>query len=195
MCYLCNYSETELKIKILNPKAKVPTKREEDSGYDVYGVIEDKFLAIASGNNVIIGTGIATEFPKGLGLIAGNRGSVGTKSALVGAHVIDSGYRGEIKINLHNVSDRYIFITDLSLEELIKEFLDPLREKFPKFYIDGVYDEYFKNVPIIISKSNALMQVMIIPTLHLPIKVVDELSYNTDRKENAFGSTNIIFDI
>ena len=58
-----------------------------------------------------------------------------------------------------------------------------------------VYDEYFKNVPIIISKSNALMQVMIIPTLHLPIKVVDELSYNTDRKENAFGSTNIIFDI
>lgn len=188
MGYFCDLLESEvLKVKKLDPRAVVPSKREEDSGYDIYCIIEDLYLSIPSGNNVILNTGISLEFPKGLGFIIGNRGSVGSKCAIVGAHVVDSGYRGEIKIDMHNISDRYIFITDLSLDELWDKVRDELRLKNNE---DLIYD-IFRKSPIIIPKSKALTQGMIIPTLHLPVIEVDDLS-SSSRGSGSFGSTNNI---
>ena len=178
------FKDVELKIKILNPNAKVPHKREEDSGYDIYGIIEDDYIVLAPGENVIIGTGIAMEFPKGLGFIIGNRGSVGTKCAIVGAHVIDSGYRGEIKIDLHNISGRFILITDMKIEDILQS-VNPTMDFLHNSQV------FLNKIPIIIPKSSALCQGLIVPTLHLSVKIVDELS-NSERKENAFGSTNNI---
>jgi len=180
-----NFENAELKIKLLHPKAIVPHKREEDSGYDMYGIIEDDYLLLAPGENKVIGTGIAMEFPKGLGFIVGNRGSVGTKCAIVGAHVIDSGYRGEVKIDLHNISNRCMFISDLSLEEIKEDIQKGLNSVIN----DVILDAIFMRDPIIIPKSKALCQGLIVPTLHIPVIVVDELSESI-RKDNAFGSTN-----
>jgi dUTP pyrophosphatase len=193
MCYYCDILESAtFNVKVLDPRAKIPSKREEDSGYDIYGIIDEDYLLIAPNTNVIIGTGLAMEFPKGLGLIVGNRGSVGTKSAVVGAHVIDSGYRGEVKIDLHNISNKNIIITDiLSKEELFKCMLSKLSKVVGKFYAESAVEVILDKEPTLIPKSCALTQGMIIPTWHLPVNVVESLSEST-RMEGSFGSTNKI---
>ena len=62
------------------------------------------YIVIESGECAIIPTGLKFGIPHGYMLEVKNRSSVAAKrSLLVGACVIDSGYDGEVFINLHNV--------------------------------------------------------------------------------------------
>ena len=78
-----------------------------DAGLDVYFCPDDKALTglrIAPGENKLLQTGLRFEVPHGYMLEVKNRSSVAAKRGLlVGACVIDSGYAGEVFINLHNV--------------------------------------------------------------------------------------------
>lgn len=72
-------------------------------------------VLIRPGGNVMLPTGLKAGIPHGYALFVCNRGSMGAKKGLVfGAHIIDSGYEGEIFIDLHNISnyDRYIYQGD-----------------------------------------------------------------------------------
>lgn len=61
-------------------------------------------ISILPGRNVMLPTGLKFGIPHGYMLQVCNRGSMGAKKELlVGAHVIDSGYSGEVFIDLHNV--------------------------------------------------------------------------------------------
>lgn len=97
----------ELKIKKLDEKAIIPTYGTEYSaGADLYALL-DEDLEIKPGETVMIGTGLAMAIPTGYaGLIYG-RSSLGSKKGLAPANkvgVIDSDYRGEIKVPLFNQS-------------------------------------------------------------------------------------------
>lgn len=96
-----------MKIKLLNDRAKVPTKGSIDAaGYDLYCAEVDE-RNINPGNSILLSTGIATEIPKGyVGLIF-PRSGLGVKQNLRlanGTGVIDSDYRGEWKVCLYNDS-------------------------------------------------------------------------------------------
>jgi dUTP pyrophosphatase len=91
----------------LSPVAKTPTYGStEAAGADLY-VCRDSQTTIGPGETVLLPTGIAVEIPTGyVGLIFA-RSSLGTKRGLAPANkvgVIDSDYRGEIKVALHNHS-------------------------------------------------------------------------------------------
>lgn len=97
----------EIQVKRLNERAKVPTFGTEFSaGADLY-CAEDKEVVIESGGKYSLSTGISTEIPKGyVGLIF-PRSGLACKNGLrlcnsVG--VIDSDYRGEIRVVLYNDS-------------------------------------------------------------------------------------------
>ncbi len=76
-----------------------------DAGADVFACLDDN-IQIEPGSNAVIPTGIKMEIPHGYMIQVMNRSSVASKRGLlVGAHVVDAGYEGEIFINLHNVSD------------------------------------------------------------------------------------------
>ena len=97
----------ELKIKKLDEKAIIPTYGTEYSaGADLYALL-DEDLEIKPGETVMIGTGLAMAIPTGyVGLIYA-RSSLGSKKGLSPANkvgVIDSDYRGEIKVPLFNQS-------------------------------------------------------------------------------------------
>lgn len=103
-----------VKIKKLNDNAVIPTYGTEYSaGADLYALISDD-LEIKPQETVIIPTGIAMEIPNGyVGLIYA-RSSLGTKKGLTPANkvgVIDSDYRGEIKVVLFNQSNKIQTIT------------------------------------------------------------------------------------
>lgn len=98
----------ELRIKKLNEKAVIPSYASScAAGADLYSC-EDE-LVFAPGETKLVHTGIAMEIPNGyVGLIYARSG-IATKRGLAPANkvgVIDSDYRGEIMVALHNHSDK-----------------------------------------------------------------------------------------
>ena len=78
-----------------------------DAGLDVFFCPDDaavSAITIPVGGSVILATGLRFGVPHGYMLQAMNRSGIAAKRSLVvGAHVIDSGYDGEVFINLHNI--------------------------------------------------------------------------------------------
>ena len=97
----------ELKIKKLDEKAIIPTYGTEYSaGADLYALLDEN-LEIKPGETVMIGTGLAMAIPTGYAGLIYARSSLGSKKGLAPANkvgVIDSDYRGEIKVPLFNQS-------------------------------------------------------------------------------------------
>lgn len=94
-----------IRVKKLKENAIVPTYgSQEAAGADLYACM-DETVAIAPGQSVWIDTGIAMEIPKGCAGLVFARSSLGVKRGLAPANkvgVIDSDYRGEIRVVLHN---------------------------------------------------------------------------------------------
>jgi len=98
----------------VHPDAIVPTKRDEDAGFDLYACLEEREIAKFDGEigmekghaiycpankTTLVPTGLAFALPKTHYLNAKHeRGSTGKISLSVLAGVIDSGYRGEVFI-------------------------------------------------------------------------------------------------
>lgn len=78
-----------------------------DAGLDVYFCPADqKPVMIEPNGNQVLGTGLKFGVPHGYMLQAMNRSGMASKRCLVvGAHCIDSGYDGEIFIDLHNIGE------------------------------------------------------------------------------------------
>ena len=96
----------KVKIKKLNENAKIPARATEGSaGADLYAVCESECVEIAPHETVLIHTGLAFEIPDGFVGLVFARSSLGTKRGLAPANkvgVIDSDYRGEVMVSLHN---------------------------------------------------------------------------------------------
>ena len=100
-------NEMLVKVKKLNDKAVIPTYGSLGAaGADLYA-LTDSAVTIESGATVLVGTGVAMAIPEGyVGLIFARSG-LSTKQGLAPANkvgVIDSDYRGEIKVPLFNQS-------------------------------------------------------------------------------------------
>ena len=95
----------KIKVKLLRPGAKLPTYGTEYSaGADLYACLEED-IVIAPGETKKIPTGIAMELPVGTAGLIYARSSMGTKKGLAPANkvgVVDSDYRGEFLVFLHN---------------------------------------------------------------------------------------------
>jgi len=87
-------------------KVRTPTRSNpSDAGLDVYASLP-KSVTIDPGQNTLVPTGVRFGIPHGYMLQVCNRSSMGAKrSLIVGAHIIDSGYAGEVFIDLHNIGD------------------------------------------------------------------------------------------
>ncbi len=78
-----------------------------DAGLDVYYNPENaESVTLTPGSSERLQTGLRFGVPHGYMLQVMNRSSVAAKRNLVvGAHVVDSGYDGEVFIDLHNIGD------------------------------------------------------------------------------------------
>lgn len=96
---------SSIRVKKLNPNAILPTYGSaEAAGADLYACIQTP-VTIEAGETVFIPTGLALEVPKGCAGLVFARSSMGAKRGLAPANkvgVIDSDYRGEIRVVLHN---------------------------------------------------------------------------------------------
>ena len=96
-----------VKSKKLNENAKIPTYGTEfAAGADLYACIDD-VTTIKSGETKLIKTGIALEVPVGYAGLIYARSGLASKKGLAPANkvgVVDSDYRGEVMVALHNHS-------------------------------------------------------------------------------------------
>ena len=96
-----------MNIKKLNDKARIPTYGSEfAAGADLYACIEND-ITIEPAQTVLIHTGLAMQIPEGLVGLIYARSGLASKKGLAPANkvgVIDSDYRGEIMVTLHNHS-------------------------------------------------------------------------------------------
>ena len=94
-----------IKVKKLKPDATVPTMGSKfAAGADLYSA-EDEDVVIEPGETKFIGTGLAMEIPEGYVGLVYARSGLACKRGLAPANkvgVVDSDYRGEIKVALHN---------------------------------------------------------------------------------------------
>ena len=92
-------------VKKLNPRAILPTYGSaEAAGADLYACL-DAPVTVEPGETVWIPTGIALEVPKGCAGLVYARSGLGAKRGLAPANkvgVVDSDYRGEIRVVLLN---------------------------------------------------------------------------------------------
>lgn len=95
----------KIRVKKLRPNAVLPTYGSgEAAGADLYACLEEDIM-IAPGQSVFIPTGLAMEIPKGCAGLIYARSGLACKRGLAPANkvgVVDSDYRGEFMIVLHN---------------------------------------------------------------------------------------------
>jgi dUTP pyrophosphatase len=100
----------ELRVTLLEPGARLPSRAHEgDAGLDLHAA---ERASLAPGERASVGTGIAVEIPPGhAGLVLPRSGiAVRHGIALVNSPgLIDSGYRGEIRVLLLNTDREHSF--------------------------------------------------------------------------------------
>lgn len=102
--------KSEVKVKKLNENAVVPTHGSEyAAGYDLYACMDNnESIIIKPHQTAKIHTGLAMSIPDGYFGAIFARSGVATKRGLRPANavgVVDSDYRGEIIVALHNDSE------------------------------------------------------------------------------------------
>lgn len=118
----------KVQIKKLNQHAIVPTNgSEKAAGHDLYACLENA-VEISEGETVKIGTGVAVAIPDGFFGAIYARSGLATKSGLRPANcvgVVDSDYRGEIIVALHNDSNevRYVENGDRIAQLVVTPYL------------------------------------------------------------------------
>ena len=99
MCHLC------VGVKRLRPDVKIPAyKHEGDSGFDLAASAD---VSVGPMSRAVIPTGLAFEIPEGFELQVRLRSGAAVRAPLIvqnGPGTVDSGYRGEVKILVYNLS-------------------------------------------------------------------------------------------
>lgn len=165
---------TYIKFAKVRPSAKIPTKRREDAGYDLWPCFEDDWIEIKPFESRLIPTGIASAIENDYAFIFRERGSTGVRNIKVNAGVIDSGFNGEWFVSIYNANNVPLFISKFG--ETGEQ--SPLTE-----HPNAILYPYDK----------AIAQAILI---NVPSADVEEVDYseitsrNTERGTNQLGSTN-----
>ena len=168
--------KANVKFAKVKPDAIIPSKRDEDMGFDIYACFEEDFMVINPQETKLIPTGIASACDAEYGFVLRERGSTGSKGIALRCGVLDSGFRGEWFVGLSNTTNKVMFISKLSEQE--------------------TYDKYYGDImpeSFVYPYSKAIAQALVIP---VPKTEVKEISYDdlkeitSERGVGQLGSSN-----
>jgi len=109
-----------LKVNNIDVKDYIPAYNGESAGLDLFNAGDKVTIlpqtVLPKNNKTLIGTGIKMQVPKGYVALIQERGSITKTPLKVRAGVIDSGYTGEVFVNLVNVgSEEFILDQNIKL--------------------------------------------------------------------------------
>lgn len=186
----------EVKFAKVHPNAIIPSKRDEDMGFDIYACFDEDYIVINPHETKLIPTGIASACNPRFGFLVFERGSTGSKGIARRCGVIDSGYRNEWFIGLTNTTNNTLYISKISKEEIIDKAYNS--DKMNKAWDDlfgsvvSIKENLLNNI-VVYPYTKAIAQALVVP---VPKVIVDEISYDelkeikSERGMGALGSSN-----
>lgn len=163
-----------LAVKILDGGLPKPFyAKENDAGFDLRAT--ESFI-IGPGETVMVGTGIAVAIPEGHNGEVRPRSGLSTKKMLAPVNApgtIDSGYRGEIMVPLHNYAPAVLWEYDEAAYPADKPQMRPIPNE------DGI--QY-------VERGERIAQLVITPCVQAEFEFVGELD-GTERGATGFGSS------
>jgi dUTP pyrophosphatase len=151
-----------------NETVMIPTKREEDAGWDIYANFEEDMWVIQPHTTVMIPTNLRSAFsPKWVAILK-ERGSTGTKGIAQRCGVIDSGFRNAWMIPITNTTDKPIVILKKGVD------VEGLSEVVIYPYEKAIAQAIFVEVPKLQSEE---------------ISVEELLNIKSERGEGMLGSS------
>lgn len=186
-----------IKFAKVKENAIIPTKIDENMGYDIYACFDEDYIEIRSHETKLIPTGIASCCSDDYGFIIKERGSTGSQGIAVRCGVIDSGFRGEWFIALTNTTTETIRITK-KVDKVQQGVAYSGKEE--KYYLGTnknvdfvqndpfVYGETLKLYPY--NKAIAQAILVLVPKVEVEEVTYDELkAIKSERMNGQLGSS------
>ena len=188
--------KANVKFAKVRPDAKIPSKRVEDMGFDIYACFDEDYIVIGPHETKLIPTGIASSCDPEYGFLLRERGSTGSKGMALRCGVIDSGYRNEWFVGLTNTTNKEIFISKLDEKELYKKAY-PEGWHIHDYIGESVLEyelplERYSELVLVYPYSKAIAQALVVP---IPEVEVEELTLEdlqaipSERGLGALGSS------
>ena len=138
-----NAKQNTLYFAKVRNTAKIPTKDEENAGYDIYADFTEDELVIRPHGTTCVPTGVASAMDSGWYLQVEERGSTGSIGIKKSAGVVDASYRGEIFIAITNSTDKVLRITKKTdkVKKLDSEILYPYGKAIAQLILHRVHNE------------------------------------------------------
>lgn len=159
----------------VRPDGIIPSKREEDAGYDIFLAYDGDYIRLEPHETRPLPTGIASAFEAGYYFQIQERGSTGTRGIGKRCGVIDSGYRGEWFLPMTNLNDYPLYFA----KGYMREYFDGLIKKGER--LEVYYTE------------KAVCQAVLLP---VPKTEIQEIPYDSllemksERMTGKLGSSN-----
>ena len=161
-----------------HPDTIVPTKKDEDAGYDIYARFDQDYIIIKPHETKMIPTDLHCAFSQGKAMILKERGSTGTKGMGQKAGVIDAGFRGSIFVPINNQNTKSIII--VKNNEYLKDLLE---NPIGKALLDNM---------IVYPYEKAICQAIMVDLSDLTdseIKLEDLLKIESERGQGMLGDS------
>lgn len=188
---------TNIKFAKVRPDAKIPSKRDEDMGFDIYACFDEDYIVIEPHETKLIPTGIASACEPNYGFLVFERGSTGSKGIARRCGVIDSGYRNEWFIGLTNTTQKTLCITKLPNEDAKRRYVEDMANgaKFAHEVVKKMHQEMMEGDAdrfVFYPYTKAIAQALVVP---VPKTKVEEIAYEelqnikSERGLGALGSS------
>lgn len=167
-------STIKIKFAKLREDVILPSKDNGNVGYDIYANFTDDYMLIRPHSTVMIPTGLESIIPNGFAIILKDRGSTGSKGISTACGVIDSSFRGEWFVALHNENNIPVFIVKDNVTE------ETLNNDFP---------EYSSSEKILYPYKKAITQGILIEDVPATIIEVDTDTIDSNVTARGKGIT------
>ena len=131
------YRDTVKFAKIRDVKTPV-RGTEQASGIDFFLPNDVGYVVLKPGESICVPSGIKLSLNRWSCMVFVNKSSRGKQGLVTGACLIDSDYRGEVHINLWNVSNKEILLEggDKIVQGVIHHYLDDDLKEIPSEEFD-----------------------------------------------------------
>lgn len=187
--------EFEIYFAKVRKDGVIPKKRLEDAGYDLYACFDEGYIKIERREIVKINTGVATAFSPNYAMIIKERGSTGSLGLSVRMGVVDSGFRGEIKVGINNTGQRDIIIAkdiERTKKALIRKRQNEMRRRHNLCFGELDIKKLIEKIYVFYPYEKAIAQAVMVKIPKLKTKITSHeelLKIPSERGVGMLGST------
>ncbi len=169
-----------MQVKLLSDDAKKPRRVNQDAGFDIYAA---ETIYLEPQEKAIVKTDVAVNIPEGfVGLLTSRSGVSSKTNLVIETGKIDSGYHGNLGINIKNDSD-------IAMHDDVKAVLHD-KNAYALRDIANVRAGFSNTKHTYkIRKGDKLAQLVIVSIWTPALDVVDEFDTESARGNKGFGSS------